>query len=318
MSTTQLPYRLPTPDAAISVAFLGQCAAIAPHLPPADSGELRSSVHDLRDGSDFAAVLADVERTAADLLVVFQPDLVPPGALTDYPGPVLGVALDTLPRAGRTSHESLDYNLAMLRRTDAANVDRMLLTDPLGFEAAAQTLPAWRCAPLPVADRHYREPALSRRPPRMLFLGHSTMHREQMLVDQKHRFDVTHFAAGLEGDELDEVLAAHDIGICLHNDSGIVGFPHTVLLHLAAGHLVLSEPLEPKFGLDPGIHLIEVGNRHDLDLRVHQTQQRPDAYDRVRRRGNHFAQQFRASLVWPRLVGDLIEDLRVFGTHRGN
>lgn len=298
------------------MAFLGQGSAIAPHLPHGDLGAMRCTFFDLRDGTDIPALLADVERSAPDVLVVFRPDLLPPGALAGYPGVVLGVAIDTLPRAGRSSHESLDYNLAMLRRTDASNIDRLLLTDPLGFESAAETLPAWRCAPLPVADRHYREPALSARPPRMLFLGHSTRHREEMLIDQKHRFDVTHYAAGLAGDELDRVLAAHDVGICLHNDSGIVGFPHTVLLHLAAGHLVLTEPLEPKFGLDPGIHHIEVGNRHDLDLRVHQTQQMPDAYDRVRRRGNHFAQQFRASVQWPRLIGDLIEDVRVFGTHR--
>lgn len=314
MTTAQLPYRLPAPDAAISVAFLGQSAAIAPHLPPAEAGRLRSTAHDLRDGSDFAAVVA--EAGDPDVLVVFRPDLIPAGALAEYRGVVLGVSLDLLPAAGRVAHENLDYNLAMLRRADAANIDRLLVTDALGFEAAAATLPAWRSAPLPVADRHFRTPQLSRRPPRIVFVGHSTQHREQMLVDQKHRFDATHYASGLSGDELDEVLAAHDVGVCLHNDTYVAGFPHTVLLHLAAGHLVLAETLKPHYGLDPGIHYVEVGGRHDLDLRVHQTQKTPDAYDRVRRRGNHFAQQFRASQQWPRLIGDLIDDLRVFGTHR--
>ncbi len=74
--------------------------------------------------------------------------------------------------------------------------------------------------------------------------------------------------------------------------------------------------MDPGFGLDEGIHYIRVDDRYDLDLRVHQLQQMPDAYDRVRLRGNHFAQQFRASRVWPRLVRDLVADLRAFGTER--
>lgn len=303
----------------MSVAFLGQRAAIEPHLPDAPTdGPIRGSFYDLRDGSDVSATLAEVERDGAQVLVVFRPDLVPAGALAGYPGVVLGVSLDLLPAPDRIAHQSLDYNLAMLRRTDPKNVDRLLVTDALGFEAAAETLPAWRSAPLPVADRHFREPQLSRRPPRLLFIGHSTRHREEMLIDQKHRFDASHYASGLTGDELDQVLATHDVGICLHNDRYVAGFPHTVLLHLAAGHLVLAETLEPYYGLDPGIHYVECGSAHDLDLRVHQTQKQPDAYDRVRRRGNHFAQQFRASVQWPRLIGDLIEDVRVFGTHRGS
>lgn len=316
MPTPSLPYAVPERGAALSVAFVGQRTYIEPHVLEGTACGVTPSFFDHRDGADFGPVREALDAARPDVVVVFRPDTVPAGGLADLAAPVLGVATEPLPRAGRSSHVSLDFNLAALARTDRSNVDRVLLCDPLGWEAAAQHLPLWRCAPLPVADSLYRPPTPSRHPPRMMFLGHSTMHRELALVDQKHHFDLAHYAHALLGEELREALAASDVAICLLNDSGIVTFPHTLLLHLAAGQLVLSEAVDPGFGLDPGIHYIKLDDRYDLDLRVHQLHQMPDAYDRVRLRGHHFAQQFRASGVWPRLVRDLLDDLRAFGSER--
>ena len=75
-----------------------------------------------------------------------------------------------------------------------------------------------------------------------------------------------------------------------------------MLLHLAAGQLVFTETLDPTYGIEPGIY-IAVWDRHDLDLRIHQLHRMPDTFDRVRIRGHHTSRQFRASRVWPRLLG---------------
>ena len=50
----------------------------------------------------------------------------------------------------------------------------------------------------------------------------------------------------------------HDVGINVHNEP-YPSFENRVCLHLAAGHLVLSEPLSPTHGLEPGIDYLEVG-----------------------------------------------------------
>jgi hypothetical protein len=248
--------------------------------------------------------------------VLFRPEIVPAGTFAEVRAPVLGFVTEPLPRAGRAPHPNLEYNLAELRKVDRGNVDRVICFDPNGWDAARELLPAWRCMPLPVADWVYREPTPSRRPPRIIFIGFSTMHRETTILPLKHELDLPHYAHALMGQELREVLAASDVGINVHNDATLISFENRVLLHLAAGHLVVSEPLDPQFGLEPGLDYLHVDDADDLRLRVQQIHRRPGAYDRVRIRGHHKSRQFRASHVWPRVIADLFDDLAAFGTER--
>jgi hypothetical protein len=80
---------------------------------------------------------------------------------------------------------------------------------------------------------------------------------------------------------------------------------------------VVSEVLNPRHGLEPGIDYLETGSPDellDLMLALHRW---PGSYDRVRVRGRMKAEQYRASAVYPRLVADLFRDLASFGTERG-
>jgi hypothetical protein len=170
--------------------------------------------------------------------------------------------------------------------------------------------------PLPVDDRMYRPVTPARRNPRVIFIGYSTVHREEHLLRVKHEFDIGHYAHGLMGDALRDALAEADVGINLHGAPEPLSFENRVLLHLASGHLVVSEPLEPTFGLEPGIDFIEIVGRDELSLRLHQIHYQPEAYERVRIRGRDKAGQFRASRVWPAVIADLFADLDAYGTER--
>jgi len=311
-----LPYPLPEPGAPVRVAFVGQRTYFEACALQEPAGGLQPLFIDYRDAAPTAPVLEALEDFAPHVVVLFRPENLPAATFDAVRAPVVGFLTEPLPRAGRSSHPDLEYNLAELRRVDRNNVDRVICFDPLGWETASELLPTWRSMPLPVADGLYRRPTPSRRPPRVVFIGYSTMHRETALVDLKHKFDLPHYAHGLMGQELREVLAESDAGINLHGDRWLISFENRVLLHLAAGHLVISEPLDPKYGLDPGLHYLEVADQYDLDLRMHQLMQQPDAYDRVRIRGHRFSEQFRASRVWPRVIGDLFADLEAFGTQR--
>jgi hypothetical protein len=126
---------------------------------------------------------------------------------------------------------------------------------------------------------------------------------------------IVHAAFGIADEELEALLDAHPIAVNAHNES-YPSFENRVCLHLAAGQLVVSEPLDPTHGLEPDIDFVEVRNAIEL-LRVLRAAVRfPAAYERVRVRGRRKAEAFRASHVYPRLIADLFTDLRVFGTDR--
>jgi hypothetical protein len=311
-----LPYPLPERGAPVRVAFVGQRTYFEACALPFPAGGVVPAFVDFRGGEQTAPMLDALRHFDPHVVVAFRPEMLPPGAMASVRAPVLGFITEPLPRADREPHPNYDYNLNELRKVDRGNVDRVICFDANSWDAAAPIVPLWRAMPLPVDDRLYRAPRPSRRPPEVVFIGYSTMHREESLLGLKHEFDLRHYAHALMGDELREALADADVGLNVHGERWVRSFENRVLIHLAAGHLVITEPLEPLYGLEPGIDVVEVGDRYELDLRVHQLQQMPDMYDRVRIRGHHKSRQYAASQVWPRVIGDLLADLAAFGTER--
>jgi hypothetical protein len=287
-----MPYPLPPLGAPVRVAFLGPAATTAGHALHAPAPGVLPRFIDVRAGGDPRALRATLADAAPHVAVVLAPELVAPEALTGLRAVTLAVAAP-----GADQPPPRDY-------------DRVLLTPGPGDGGWA-----WRSRPLPVDDRLFADARPSRRPPRALCVGRSTEHREWVLTPAKHAHDVIHYAHGLTGATFVDVLASADVGIALH-PGPVHGFPPQALLHLAAGHLLLSERLAPACGLEAGIHFIEIDSRDMLLTLLMQLQVRPDGYDRVRVRGRMAAEAHRASRVWPRIVGDLVADLRAFGTAR--
>ena len=273
------------------VAFLGPAATAAAHALHLPAGGVHPRFVDVRPGAGADIVRAALADFGPHVVVALAPEGMPPGALA-------GVRAATLAVAGAADAEP-----------DAHSFDRVLRTPGPGGAAG------WRSRPLPIDDALYAGVRRSRRPPRALCVGRSTEHREWVLSPANHEHDVVHYAHGLTGAAFTRVLAATDIGVALH-PGRVHGFPSQALLHLAAGQLLLAERLAPACGLEPGIDFLEVESRERLVTLLHQLRLHPDAYDRVRVRGRLKAEGHRASLVWPRLVADLLADIRVFGTAR--
>ena len=203
-----------------------------------------------------------------------------------------------------------------MRGLDRANVDRIVSFDPLIVPTADEFMEVWRSLPIPVADRLYRPVRRCRRARRgCCSSGRSTVHRERFLIDVKHRFDCLHVAFGIQVEELETLLDRHHITFNIHNEP-YPSFENRVLLHLAAGHLVISEPLSPTHGLEPGFDFVEVAHPEDLLAVATEARAFPDAFHRVRVRGRQKAELVRASRVWPALVRDLFAEIAAGGTHR--
>lgn len=299
----------------LRVAFVGQTTFFAACALESEAGGLIPRFFEFRAGGDGPALVAALRAFVPHVVVVFRPEVVPPGLLAELPAVVLGFLSEPLPR-GRDAHADLQRRLADLRQTDVANFDRVVSFDPLIAATAGEVLPIWRSLPLPVADRFFAPVAPMAHPPRVLFVGRSTPHREWLLAPAKLDHDLLHVAFGVSGDELVALLRRHDVAINLHNED-YPSFENRVSMHLAAGHLVLSEALDPQHGLEPGIDYVQVDGARELRRALSVVVRFPGVHRRMRVRGRLKAEQFRASRVWPRLIADLLADLDAFGSARG-
>jgi len=310
------PYPTPASGTPLRLAFVGQSTFFEACALEQRSSRLRTTFVEFRAGGDADAMLSRVRAFAPHVVVAFRPEVLPAGAFARLDAAVLGFLTEPVPRTrGHRAHPDLKRRRADLARMDPGNVDRLVAFDPLIVPTADAYMRVWRSLPLPVADRLYRPVRAPRGRPSILFLGRSTEHRERFLARPKAELDVVHAAFGIAGHELARLLDSHDIGVNLHNEP-YPSFENRVCLHLAAGQLVVSETLSPTHGLEPDIDYLEVSEPDQL-LAVLRTAVRfPRAYDRVRIRGRRKAEAFRASHVYPRLVSDLLLDLRAFGTER--
>ena len=297
------------------LAFVGQATFFESCALDEDIGGLESRFIDYREGDDPEKMLAAVEAVKPDVAFFFKPEIVPTGLLRRLPCIRVGYATEPLPSLGGYARSDLARRATSFSHLDPRNFDRMIAYNPGIAASVEEIMPVWRCVPLPVADRFYRDARHLYRRPHVIFVGRSTKHRESMLEGIKHRYDIFHIAHGVGIADLDVLADTYDIGVNLHNEQ-YPNFENRVCFHLAAAHLVLSEPLFPTMGLEPGIDYLEVQTASDLVGRVGEVVRSPDLYHRIRIRGRAKAELFRASSVYPSLVEDLFHDIAVFGWER--
>ena len=311
-----LPYALPPAGTTLRLAFVGQSTCFEACALGDECHGIETIFVDFRAGGDVSRMLALVAGFDPHVVVAFRPEIVPVGAFrTLTRTATVGFLTEPLPRRNGRAHPDLRRRLEDLEATDAASFDRLISFDPLLASSAGVHTPIWRSVPLPVADALYAPVRPGRAESGVLFVGRSTPHREQYLADAKHQFDLVHVPQGVDGPSLRALLRENDAVINLHNES-YPTFENRVCLHLAAGHLVISEPLSPTHGLEPGIDFLEVRKPRELLHALSTIRHHPRAFDRIRYRGRAKAEQFRASQVYPRVLHDLYLDLAAYGTSR--
>jgi len=301
------------------MAFVGQGTFFeACSLPDGVVPGVRTRFVEFRAGADAEQMLRAVRAFAPDVLVCFRPEVLPQGVFTGLDAAVVGFLTEPIPRdaaTGAARHQDLEHRLWELSHVDPSNVDRVVAFDPHIATTAETVVPVWRSLPLPVSDRFYSPVRPIGAASQPLFVGRSTKHREALLGDAKHHHDILHYAFGVSAARLQQVMAAHEVAINVHNEP-YPSFENRVCLHLAAGHLVLTEPLSPNHGLEAGIDFIEFHRAPELENMLSALRRVPGMWHAVRVRGRRKAELFRASRVYPRLAHDLIADLKIFGSPR--
>jgi hypothetical protein len=301
--------------APLRVAFIGQgvyfrqCA-----LEHAVAG-LEPAFLDFRSGAAAAPLLGSLQELDPDVVLVFRPEIIPAGLFDSLRAVTVGYLTEPLPRAAGSDHPDLHARMKWLEQVDAGNFDRIVSFDPLIAETAAGVLPVWRSLPIPVADSLFMDVRERAHPPRLLFVGRSTEHRERLLAPVKREYPLVHIGHGLFGQPLMRFLRGADVQLNLHNNP-YPTFENRVCIALAAGHLVISEPLSPSHDLQPRVDYLQVETPQALLELIEELGGAPGAYTQVQAAGRSQAERFRASRVYPQLVRDALADVAALGSRR--
>lgn len=297
------------------LAFVGQQAYFGYIALEQPAGDLEPRFFELRPNASGQELRAELEAYDPEVVIAFRPELVPHGLFEGLRAITLGWLTEPLPR-GADAHPDLHQRLEYLRDVDPRNFDRVIAFEPKIVPAAQQVIPIWRSVPLPCTDRLFAEPRETSSRPRFLFTGRSTPHRDAFLNPIKHDFDVIHLAHGVTDHKLVEFMGECDCGINLHNEP-YPTFENRCGVYLAAGLLLISETLDPRCGLIPGVHYVECDQPWAMWEICAALTRTPHAFRSIRIRGRAAGERFRASSVYPRLVADLIEDVKLSGSARG-
>jgi hypothetical protein len=291
----------------LRIAFVGQSVYFRQCALEDPTGGIEPSFVDFRAAAPAEPMITRLRELRPDVVLVFRPEIVPRGLFADLEAVRIGYLTEPLPRDGR-AHVDLRARMWWLEQVDPDNFDRIVSFDPLIAETAGDVLPVWRSLPLPVADGLFAEVRERRHPPTLLFLGRSTEHRERLLGPLKARYPLEHIGHGLHGEQLVRFLRRTDVQINAHNNP-YPSFENRVSIALAAGHLVLSEPLSPEHGLRPGCEFLQFETPEELLEVAGRLMREPGAFADVQAAGRLAAERFRASAVYPALVRDAIADV---------
>jgi hypothetical protein len=294
------------------VAFVGQGVYFRQCALEHAAGGLSPTFLDFRAAAAPEPLLARLQELDPDVILVFRPEIIPEGLFAGLRATRVGYLTEPLPRTGGVRHQDLKERLWWLEQVDRANFDRIVSFDPLIAETAASIIPVWRSLPLPVADSLFMDVRERAHPPRLLFIGRSTEHREELLAPVKRACPIIHIGHGLYGTELARFLARADVQLNLHNNP-YPSFENRVCMALAAGHLVISEPLSPSHGLEPGIHFLQASTPGELLALVERIMREPGAFEEVQRAGRAAAERFRASQVYPGLLREALGEVEAEG-----
>lgn len=311
-----VPLRPPVETTPVRMAFVGQSTYFDYCSLEVPAGGIVPAFVDYRYGLDPAPMLERVAAFRPDVIFAWRPEIFPPGVFDDFRALTVGYLTEPIPRSADGAHPDLERRMRDLEMLDAGSWDRIVSFDPLVADTVDRIAPVWRSFALPVSDRFFMTPHVRRARPRTLFTGRSTEHRESFLASAKHEYDVIHIVHGVTDERLLGFLREEvDIGLNLHNEP-YPSFENRVCVYAAAGLLVVSEPLSPTHGLEPGIDYLEVRNAFELLRVLWETRENVRAFDRIRIRARSKAERYRASRVFPALVGDLVRDVRAFGSGR--
>lgn len=284
----------------LRVTFVGQRNYFGPAALPAGVPGLRSSFVDYTFGTDPGQAVQEITELDPHVLIAFRPEMMVELLQEVRPPLSLGVLTEPVLTTGWEGHQDLKARTELLDSLSPELCSLFIGFNPSFARTWGGVVPVWTCMPLPVCDDIYcryeaiGQPATDSG----LFVGRVTERRNQFLGPLKHHFDWTVVDHGMRH------LDGYTVAVNLHNED-YGNFENRVPMHLARGHLVLTEPLTPSYELQEGINLLEFSTPTQLAQLVSDLERHPEQARTIAVRGRQAAESFRASRLWSDRLMDL-------------
>lgn len=291
------------------LTFIGQSTYFKGIALSEPTDQISPTFIDFRSGDDPQILRMHILEHNPDVIIVFKPESIPHGALAGIDAIKIGWFTEPIPRESSpkwskysSNHRDLKRRLESAKTTDLGQFDKFISYDPLITSTLGSFLDVWKSYPLPVDDHFFKTiSTIEVSKPQIGFFGRPTRYRDQFLLPSLHMNDILYVAHGAFGATLDYLLSQITVGINLHNEN-YPNFENRAPLHLASGHLLLSEPLSPSHGLEPGIDFGCFRSPDQLKDLLAQVFEDFEKFSLMKHRGRMKAEYFRASRIYEEIL----------------
>jgi hypothetical protein len=265
----------------------------------------------LNSFSDDPSFFKNVIDFDADINVFFRGEIVPKEVLQSLTGVTVNLSSEPFPKIINRSFEytedSLNRFKFFLKILDKP-YDYVFHYDEVSksfFENQGIQLSGF--FPFPIITDKIK-PQVSEKKWDMFFSGRTTTHRDKYFGPLKRDFNFLHINHGVAGSDLLEFISKCKISLNIHAEDEVSWEPRTQLL-LAAGSLMISEPLSPTCPLRPGIDYIEVKNEWELYETCKNVLENYEKYQHIAKNGRARVEQILSSKInFPEFFNDLINN----------
>ena len=293
----------------LSIAFLGQSlyfrqAAIENTFLDANCNFVAYTF-----GENPDKALMELNALDPDIVIVFRPELFEQFEEFFADRISIGYFTEPLPNKSYSKHKDLELRFNFLKNSYIGRTkvfDLFVGYNPLFGQSLESIVDIWGYFPIPVRDdiilpTDLDQSALSVEAG--LFVGRTTSYRSSFLEPIKHRYGWT----VLDNAHLVDLLP-YSVALNLHNEN-YGNFENRNFLHMALGHLLLTEPQEVSLDLSPGFTHLEFNKPSELVDLIEYIDENPDDVNQLRDNGRKFVRRYSSSVTWSKLLSDLCEVL---------
>lgn len=262
------------------------------------------------DVAAIAASMAPLVDFQPDVAIFFRPQLFSNTLLSRLTGVKIGLSTEPFPKLIDTAFHYTKESICCFKALlGAASLDFAYIFHHDAASASFMQRMGVRLSgtvPLPVATMTWQEAAREDKWD-LAFVGRSTNHRERHFVDLKRDFRFLHVSHGIFARDALPYYHASRIGLNIHAEPELRWEPRVQQL-MAAGMLVVSEPLSPNALLAPAEHFVEVRDPAETYQVCREIIADITKFETIRRAGHDRVQrELSARLVWPRLIERCLE-----------